>query len=352
MTPDTPTPASPPPTQTPAPRITRVHPIAALPGGEVQVHGEELAPIAGHLPVAMLNDLAASVLLSRDTRLTLRMPDEGETGLLRILRNGTQSNSVMVDVARLLATGIHQVTSPAVDQFGNIYATLSGSRGKETPVSVFRITPSGEAAPFVTGITNATGLAVGPDGYLYVSSRNDGTIFRVSPEGAVSNFSEGMGIATGICFDAQGNLYIGDRSGTIFKIAPDRQIFVYATLEPSISAYHLAFGLDGRLFVTGPTTSSYDTLYAIGEDGTATPLYRGLGRPQGIALDVAGNVYVAASLAGRRGIVQISPSGTAELVAAGSGIAGLAFKPGGEAVVATGNALFTLPLGVEGLRLF
>ena len=348
MIPETPTPAAP----TPAPRITRVHPIAALPGGEIQVHGEELAPVAGHLPVAMLNDLAAGVLMSRDTRLTLRMPDEGETGLLRILRNGAQSNSVTVDVARLLATGIHQVTSPAVDQFGNIYATLSGSRGKETPVSVFRITPSGEAAPFVTGIINATGLAVGPDSYLYVSSRNDGTIFRVSPEGAVSNFSEGMGIATGICFDAQGNLYVGDRSGTIFKIAPDRQIFVYATLEPSISAYHLAFGLDGRLYVTGPTTSSYDTLYAIGEDGTAASLFRGLGRPQGIALDVAGNVYVAASLAGRRGIVQVSPDGTAELVAAGSGIAGLALKPDGEAVVATGNALFTLPLGVQGLRLF
>ena len=80
--------------------------------------------------------------------------------------------------------------------------------------------------------------------------------------------------------------------------------------------------------------------------------YRGLGRPQGIMLDLAGNVYVAASLAGRRGIVQVSPDGTAELVAAGGGVAGLAFIPGGDAVVATANALFTLPLGVEGLRLF
>ncbi len=335
------------------PRLTRVHPIAALPGGEIQVHGEALGSVAGRLPVAMLGELAAGILLSRQERLVLRVPDEGEAGLLRILRNGEESNSVPIDVAELLATGIHQVANPAVDQLGNIYATFSGPRGQETPVSVFRITPSGEAAPFVTGITNATGLAVGPDGYLYVSSRNDGTIHRVSPEGAVSHFSEGMGIATGICFDGAGNLYVGDRSGTIFKIAPDRQIFVYATLEPSIAAYHLAFGADERLYVAGPTTSSYDSVYAITEDGTATVHYRGLGRPQGMAIDVAGNVYVAASFAGRRGIVQVAPDGSADLVAAGSGIAGLAFLPGGgDAVVATSGALFTLPLGVEGLRLF
>ncbi len=349
MTPDDPIA---PPQATPAPRITSVHPIAALPGGEIHVHGANLAPVAGHLPVAMLGDLAAHVLLSREERLVLRIPDEGEPGILRILRNGAQSNNVTVDVGELLATGIHQVANPAVDALGNIYATFSGSRGQETPVSVFRVTPSGEVSPFVTGVMNATGLAIGPDGSLYISSRNDGTIYRASAEGAVSTFSEGMGIATGIAFDAAGNLYVGDRSGTIFKIAPDRQIFVFATIEPSIAAYHLAFGLDGTLFVAGPTTSSYDTLYAIGPDGTPKVHYRGLGRPQGIALDVAGNVYVAAALAGRRGIVQVSLDGTAELVASGSGIAGLAFIPGGDAVVATAGALFTLPLGVEGLRLF
>ena len=44
----------------------------------------------------------------------------------------------------------------------------------------------------------------------------------------------GMGIATGIAFDREENLYVGDRSGTIFKIARDRQIFVFATLEASV----------------------------------------------------------------------------------------------------------------------
>jgi sugar lactone lactonase YvrE len=334
------------------PRIESVDPVAALPGGEIGVHGVGLGPYANRQPVAMVGDLAATVLLARSERIVLRVPDEGQTGALRILQNGTQSNSVALKIAAPIVGGIHQVSNPAIDREANIYATFSGPRGQETPVSVFRIAANGEAKPFVTGIVNATGLAVGPDGYLYVSSRNDGTIYRVSPGGAVSTFSEGMGVATGMAFDTSGNLYVGDRSGTIFKIGQDRQIFVFATLEPSVAAYHLAFGLDGTLYVTGPTTSSNDVLYAIKQDGTPVAHYRGLGRPQGLALDLAGNVYVAASLRGRRGIVQISPDGQAELVAAGSGIVGLAFRPGGDAVIATNQSLFTLALGVEGLRLF
>jgi sugar lactone lactonase YvrE len=206
--------------------------------------------------------------------------------------------------------------------------------------------------PFVSGITNATGLALDTQGYLYVSSRLDGTVHRVSPQGASSVYAEGMGIATGIAFDSAGNLYVGDRSGTIFKIAQDRQIFVFATLEPSIAAYHLAFGLDGTLFVAAPSTSSYDSIYAIDQAGVVRVYYRGLGRPQGLAFDVAGNVYVSASFHGTRGIVCISPAGEASVVLAGSGIVGLAFVPGGNAILAANGAVYDVPLGIEGVRLF
>jgi hypothetical protein len=51
-------------------------------------------------------------------------------------------------------------------------------------------------------------------------------------------------------------------------------------------------------------------------------------------------------------VVQISPAGEATLVASGSGIVGLACMPGGDAVIATNQALYGLSLGVEGLRLF
>ena len=130
-------------------------------------------------------------------------------------------------------------------------------------VSLYKITPNYAVKPFVTELMNPTGLALDRDGYLYVSCRNDGTIHRVAPDGRSQLWVEGMGVATGIAFDTIGNLFVGDRSGTIFKISPERQIFVFATIEPSVAAYHLAFSPTGELFVTGPTTSSFDRVMRI-----------------------------------------------------------------------------------------
>src|SRR5271169_4193665 len=311
-----------------APRIDEIVPDTALPGGEIEVLGTNLGPISYRRPVAMVGDLSAPVLLSRGKRMVLRVPEEAESGTLRILQNGAQSNAVGVKVGSMIANGVHMVANPAIDREGNIYVTLSGSRGQETPVSVFRVERDGEMRPFVSGIMNATGLATDDEGNVYVSSRHEGTVYRVTPAGAASVYAEGMGVATGIAFDPEGNLYVGDRSGTIFKIAPDRQIFVFATLEPSVAAYHLAFSPRGDLFVTGPTTSSFDCVYRIDGQGSVTNFFRGLGRPQGLAFDIEGNLYVAASLSGKRGIVKITPDGQASLEVAGHGLVGLAFAPG------------------------
>ena len=224
-----------------SPRIDSAMPDAALPGGEIEVRGTQLGAVRSRLPVAVLDGIVAPVLLSRSNRMIVRIPDDVQTGRLEIRQNGQSSNTIRLKIARLITGNLHPVGNPAVDAEGNIYSTDSGPRGQKTAVSVYRITPSGEMQPFVSGITNATGLAIDAHGYLYVSSRLDGTVHRVSPQGASSVYAEGMGIATGIAFDSAGNLYVGDRSGTIFKIAQDRQIFVFATLEPSIAAYHLAF---------------------------------------------------------------------------------------------------------------
>jgi sugar lactone lactonase YvrE len=161
-------------------------------------------------------------------------------------------------------------------------------------------------------------------------------------------YVEGMGVATGIVFDNDENMYVGDRSGTVFKISRQRQIYVFATLEPSIAAYHLAFGPDQYLYVTGPTTSSFDAVHRVSKDGHVETFYRGLGRPQGMAFDVKGNLYVAASLGGRRGVVRIAPDVSAELFLSGPAIVGLAFTPSKSLVLATNNSIYRVEVGIEG----
>ena len=73
--------------------------------------------------------------------------------------------------------------------------------------------------------------------------------------------------------------------------------------------------------------------------------------PQGLAFDAQGNLYVAASLGGKRGIVQITPDKHARLVIAGHGLVGLAFTRSGGAVLVTTNSVFHLAWGVQGLPL-
>jgi sugar lactone lactonase YvrE len=76
-----------------------------------------------------------------------------------------------------------------------------------------------------------------------------------------------------------------------------------------------------------------------------------LGRPQGLAFDALGNLYVAASLSGKRGIVKITPEGNANLEVAGHGLVGLAFAPGRSVILATTDAIHHLAWNIPGLSL-
>jgi len=334
------------------PVIESIVPAAALPGGDVEVHGIHLGPSLPSTPVALVDGISAHILMSRNARLGFRVPQQATAGLVEVRTADGASNTLSLHIARELSDGLHPVTSPVVSRSGMIFATISGQRGKQTPVSIVRVSPDRVGTPFVSGILNPTGLAFDPEGDLFVTSRAEGTVYRIDPGGESTVYAEGMGVATGAAFDADGNLFVGDRNGTIFKIAPDRKIFVYATLEPSVAAYHLAVGADGTLYVTAPSLSPNDCVWAIDRDGSTSAWFRGLGRPQGLALDIDSNVYVAASLRGKRGLVRITPEGKAGLVVAGNNLVGVAFSPLGTTVLATNEAVYDVDLGVEGLRLF
>jgi hypothetical protein len=328
------------------PQIVQVSPVAAIAGGELQIKGKGF--VKAERPKVTIGDVSAPVVIGSDSFVIVKVPEGASAGDL-IVENGEHSSQTWTcDIGIPIADSLHPVANPAVDAFGNIFSTFSGSRGQKVPVAVYKIDLNYNLKPFINDLMNATGLVFDRQGMLYVSSRYDGQIFQITPNGNMSVFVEGMGIASGMAFDEEDNLYVGDRSGTIFKISPNRQIFVFATLEPSIAAYHLAFGAGGYLYVAGPTTSSFDSVYRVSHTGEVEVFYRGLGRPQGIAFDEEDRLYIAASLGGRKGVVRITPDREAELFLSGPGIVGLAFTPSKALAVATTNALYRVDVGIKG----
>jgi streptogramin lyase len=220
------------------------------------------------------------------------------------------------------------------------------------PVTLFRVDTEGEASEYSGDVANPTGLAFDPEGQLFVTSRLDGTVFKINPFREAVPFARNLGVATGIAFDKGGLLYVGDRTGTIFKVNGIGEEKAWVQVEPSVSAYHLAFGPDSFLYLTGPTVTSFDSVWRISPEGEVETFFRGLGRPQGLAFDAAGNLYVAAALRGRRGVVRITPDATsAEVVVGGMNLVGLAFGPQGDLAVASIDSVYSVPVQIEGALL-
>ncbi|WP_089718196.1 SMP-30/gluconolactonase/LRE family protein, partial [Candidatus Entotheonella palauensis] len=305
--------------------IQPVLPQAGVRGGHIQVPCQGLDMETLDTCELYFGITATRPALASSSVVLGVVPRDADGTGLQIQQNGNRSNVVPFTTAQLLAENLHPVANPAVDRNGAIYTTISGSKGQQVPVSVYRISPHGEAEPFASGIANATALAFAPDGDLYVSSRHTGKIVRVDNNGTVSSVAENLGIVTGIAFDSQGRLHAGDRRGTIYQLTGRGEPRPLVKLPPSISAYHLAFDQQDRMYVTYPTLSGYDNLYMITSDGERQTLVTGLGRPQGLAFDHQQNLYVVSHVGGEGGVFRRTPDGELEQVVAGVNLVGIAF---------------------------
>ena len=174
-------------------------------------------------------------------------------------------------------------------------------------MSIYRIGADGVRDVFVTGLTNATSMAFDPQGRLHVSSRFDGTVSRIDAQGRAEIIATELGVATGLAFDPDGVLYVGDRSGTIFRLSHSGHATPFASLPPSVAAYHLAWHPRRRALRHRADDLDARRVYRIGRQGDIRTVYEGFGRPQGLAVDTDGSVLVAEALAGASGIYRVRP---------------------------------------------
>lgn len=327
-------------------KILRIDPPYAIPGAEVTIDCESLDTTDPTLCTVWFGAERAPIVALSPQRVLAIVPEVKGSGPIEVSLecDGKRSDAATIVVAKLLAEDLHPVANPAFDlDDGSIFVTRSGSRGEQLPVTIFRIDVSGELREFSGDIVNPTGIAFDSTGQMFVSSRMDGTVYRITPFKEAVAFAKNLGIATGIAFDHSDTMYVGDRTGTIYKVNGIGEESPWAQLEPSVSAYHLAVGPDEALYVTGPTVASFDSVMRVDAKGKVSLFYKGLGRPQGLAVDSSGTVYVAASLRGRRGIVRISSDGKdAEMFVAGMNLVGLAFNSTGDLAVASTDSIFSL----------
>ena len=296
-------------------RIRRVDPsgtISTIAGTGVEGYSGDGGPAVD----ARLN-FPASVAV--DAEGNLFFTEYFEHRIRRVDSSGTISTVAGIGVEGFSGDGgpaveaqLDTPTGVAVDADGNLFiADFSNRRIRKVDPSGTITTLAGggdalgDGGPAIAaGIRNPTGVAVDADGNLYISVLSNSTIRRVDPSGTISTiagigrwgFSGDGGPASqaalhgpnDVAVDAAGNLFIADTGNQrIRKVDPSGMITTIA------GSSDRGFSGDG-----GPATQAQ------------------LARPNGVAVDTAGNVYIADH--DNQRIRKVDPSGTITTVA-GSG---------------------------------
>jgi len=144
---------------------------------------------------------------------------------------------------------------------------------------------------FATGFKFPEGPAFDRNGNLFVVDVDTGDISKISPEGQVKIFINTGGAPNGAKFHANGDLYVADRKKGIIAISSDGKIRVIVDHYEGKKFYgpnDLIFDSKGNLYFTDPHGSSaenpFGCVYRFSSSGELTCLASGLAFPNGLVL--------------------------------------------------------------------
>ncbi|WP_243062026.1 hypothetical protein [Humibacter sp. RRB41] len=197
-----------------------------------------------------------------------------------------------------------------------------------------------------TALNHPEGLAVDAAGDVYISDTYNNRVVEVTPDGRMLQVAGGkksgyagdkgkaskasLTMPTGIALDAKGNLYIADSGNNVIRRV-DAVSGVITTVAGNHAAGKANDGRGGFSGDGGPATSAQ------------------LNDPQGVALDGAGDLFIADTF--NNAVREVAPDGTISTVVNSAGASGAAPAAGGESSgFAPEKSMLNTPyaLGIDG----
>jgi hypothetical protein len=249
----------------------------------------------------------------------------------------------------------------AVDASGDVYVAdaYDSEVEKVTPAGQLSViagtgtfgTPTAGTATS-SRLNDPTGVAVDAAGDVYIADYQNDVVEKLTPSGQLSIFAGEVGNANGtptqgsatataigqpfgVAVDGAGNVYIS-ASARLYKVTPSGQLSFYAgngttgtptpgmaTSSPLGAPAELAVDSAGDLFAADPDANEKVTpggmLSIVAGNGTSgvpvpgpatsSPLYY----PTGIAVDAAGDLYIADN--GNEDVEEVTPGGMLSVIA-------------------------------------
>ena len=248
------------------------------------------------------------------------------------------------DGGQASAASLYHPGGSAVDAEGDVFIADSGDNviREVTPDgTIKRIAGTGSAGPFhfpasLSSLDHPQNVVVNAAGDVYIADTYNNRVLKVTPAGRVTavagdgtagysgdgrlaTFAE-LNEPTGVAVDAKGNLYIADSANSVIRRV-DAVTGIVTTVAGDYAADKAGGGLGGFSGDGGPATSAR------------------LNAPQGVAVDGAGDLFIADTF--NNAIREVTPAGAITTVVNSSA------QPGGESngAAATASKLNT-PYGV------
>ena len=233
--------------------------------------------------------------------------------------------------AAAAGVGLASPMGVATDALGNVYFSSGNVVFKvDTSGSLTRVAGtgkpgySGDSGPATEAQLNQPkGVAVDAGGSLYIADTGNNVVRKVTPDGVIATVAGGsatpaqLNAPAGVAVDRAGNLYFSDTGNcAVREVTPGGAV----------------------LTVAGNGTCGFS-----GDGGAATSAQ--LNSPAGLAVDAAGRLYIADS--GNNAIRMVTPAGNITTVAGMGGMAGYD-GDGGPAVHARLTAPSSVALDAAG----